>query len=101
MAGGGLFMGLLLIARHQLLWWPFHPLGFLVSHGRVMDGIWSTIFLAWLFKVLILKYGGVGLYRRTQPFFLGLALGHIAIGGIWLVIDGFTGMEGNRIPLYY
>ena len=101
MAGGGLFMSLLLIARHQLLWWPFHPLGFLVSHGRVMDGIWSTIFLAWLFKVLILKYGGVGLYRRTQPFFLGLALGHIAIGGIWLVIDGFTGMEGNRIPLYY
>ena len=27
-------MGLLLVARHQFLWWPFHPLGFLVSHGR-------------------------------------------------------------------
>ena len=101
MTGGGLVMGLLLIARHQFLWWPFHPLGFLVSHGRVMDGIWSTIFLAWLCKVLVLKYGGVHLYRRLQPFFLGLALGHITIGGIWLLIDGFTGMEGNRIPLYY
>ena len=100
MAVGGLFMGLLLIARQQLLWWPLHPLGFLVSHGRVMDGIWSTIFLAWFFKIIVLKYGGVGLYRQTQPFFLGLALGHITIGGIWLVIDGFTGMEGNRIPLY-
>ena len=101
MTGGGLIMGLLLVARQQFLWWPFHPLGFLVSHGRVMDGIWSTIFLAWLLKMVVLKYGGVGLYRRTQPFFLGLALGHIAIGGIWLVIDGFTGMVGNRIPLYY
>ena len=100
MAVGGLFMGLLLIARQQLLWWPLHPLGFLVSHGRVMDGIWSTIFLAWFFKIIVLKYGGVGLYRQTQPVFLGLALGHITIGGIWLVIDGFTGMEGNRIPLY-
>ena len=66
-----------------------------------MDGIWFTLFLAWLFKSLVLKYGGVGLYRQTLPFFLGLALGHIVIGGVWLVIDGFTGMVGNRIPLYY
>ena len=101
MLGGGTFMGLLLVARQQFLWWPFHPLGFLVSHGRVMDGIWFTIFLAWIVKVVVLKYGGVSLYRRTQPFFLGLALGHIVIGGVWLVIDGFTGMVGNRIPLYY
>ena len=101
MGGGGLIMGLLLVARHQFLWWPFHPLGFLVSHGRVMDGIWFTLFLAWLFKSLVLKYGGVSLYRQTLPFFLGLALGHIVIGGVWLVIDGFTGMVGNRIPLYY
>ncbi|NKB70102.1 MAG: hypothetical protein GKR89_23765 [Candidatus Latescibacteria bacterium] len=101
MGGGGLVMGLLLLARQQLWWWPLHPLGFLVSHGKVMNGIWATILLAWLCKTLVLKYGGVGLYRRTQPFFLGLALGHIAIGGIWLIIDGFTGMVGNRIPLYY
>ena len=66
-----------------------------------MDGIWFTLFLAWLFKSLVLKYGGVSLYRQTLPFFLGLALGHIVIGGVWLVIDGFTGMVGNRIPLYY
>jgi hypothetical protein len=100
MAGGGLVMGLLQIARQQLLWWPFHPLGFLVSHGRVMDGIWFTIFLSWIFKVVVLKFGGGGGYRRTLPFFFGLALGHIVISGIWLVIDGFTGMVGNRIPLY-
>ena len=101
MVGGGTVMALLLAAREYFLWWPLHPLGFLVSHGRVMDGIWFTIFLAWAVKVVVLKYGGVGIYRRTQPFFLGLALGHIVVGGIWLVIDGFTGMVGNRIPLYY
>jgi hypothetical protein len=100
MSAGALFMGGLIIMRQQFLWWPFHPLGFVVSHGSVMDGIWFTIFLAWLFKAAILKYGGVRIYRNVQPFFLGMALGHIVVGGVWLVIDGFTGMVGNRIHLY-
>ena len=100
MGGGALFMSFLVIMRQNFLWWPFHPLGFVVSHGSVMNGIWFTIFLAWMIKAVILKYGGVTYYRKIQPFFLGLALGHIVVGGVWLVIDGFTGMVGNRIHLY-
>ena len=100
MGGGALFMTFLVIMRQNFLWWPFHPLGFVVSHGSVMNGIWFTIFLAWMIKAVILKYGGVTYYRKIQPFFLGLALGHIVVGGVWLVIDGFTGMVGNRIHLY-
>ena len=100
MGSGALVMTALMLARQHFLGWPLHPLGFVVSHGRVMDGIWFTIFLAWLCKAVVLKYGGVVVYRRLQPFFLGLALGHIVVGGVWLVIDGFTGMVGNRIHLY-
>ena len=99
--GGGLVMGLLLAARRYLLWWPLHPLGFVVSFGRVMEGIWFTVFLAWLAKRFILRLGGAAAYRKMQPFFLGIALGHICAGGVWLVIDGLTGTVGNRIPLYY
>jgi hypothetical protein len=100
MGGGALLMTVLMLLRQHFLGWPLHPLGFVVSHGRVMDGIWFTIFLAWLCKSAVLKYGGASAYRRLQPFFLGLALGHIVVGGFWLVIDGFTGMVGNRIHLY-
>jgi len=100
MGSGALTMGLLMVARHKLLWWPFHPLGFVVSFGRVMEGIWFTILLAWLAKALIMRFGGANTYRRMQPFFLGIALGHISAGGVWLVIDGFTGTVGNRILLY-
>jgi hypothetical protein len=100
MGGGALVMTVLMLARQHFLGWPLHPLGFVVSHGRVMDGIWFSIFLAWLCKAVVLKYGGAAAYRRFQPFFLGLALGHIVVGGVWLVIDGFTGMVGNRIHLY-
>ncbi len=100
MGSGALTMGGLMVARHKLLWWPFHPLGFVVSFGRVMEGIWFTVFLAWVSKALIMRFGGANVYRRMQPFFLGIALGHILAGGVWLVVDGFSGAVGNRILLY-
>ena len=53
--------------------------------------------MAWLCKVLVLKYGGARWYRRTKPFFLGMILGQYASGGMWIVIDGFTGMQGNYL----
>ena len=45
----------------------------------------------------MLRYGGVALYRRTRPFFMGMIVGHIVPGGIFLFIDHFTGMVGNVI----
>ena len=93
-------MAALMALRHKLTWWPFHPLGFAVSMGWIMDTIWFSIFLAWLFKVVILKYGGASVYQKSKPFFLGLALGQIVTGGIWLIIDGLTGTVGHRIRVY-
>ena len=37
------------------------------------------------------------LYLRTRPFFLGIILGFVVPGGIYLIIDHFTGMVGNII----
>ena len=55
------------------------------------------IFLAWLVKVVVLRYGGVSLYQKTRPFFLGLILGHYVAGGLWGIIDGFNGKTGNNL----
>ena len=60
-----------------------------------MNWVWFSIFLAWLFKTIVLKYGGAAAYSRTRPFFLGLILGQVVVAGMWLVIDYFTGMTGN------
>jgi len=62
-----------------------------------MDQLWLSIFLAWLVKITVMKYGGPTLYRRTRPFFLGLILGQFVISGIWIFIDYFTGMTDNRV----
>ncbi|MCC7262833.1 MAG: hypothetical protein IT369_09960 [Candidatus Latescibacteria bacterium] len=93
---GALIMGLLAYARARFVWWPLHPLGFATSGFDIMDYVWFSIFVAWCFKAVVLKYGGPGLYRSTRPFFLGLIMGQIVVAGFWLVIDYFTGVVGNQ-----
>ena len=100
-AAGSVVMGLLFIARERLAWWPLHPVGFPVSMGWVMDVIWFSVFLAWTAKVIVLRFGGPAMYGRSKPLFLGLALGQIVAGGLWLVVDSLTGTVGNRIPMLY
>ena len=72
---GAAVMGLLMVARHYLLWWPLHPVGFVVSGTWIMDNVWFSIFLAWMIKAVVLKYAGPGGYRTTRWFFLGIILG--------------------------
>ena len=94
---GSFIMGLLMMARRRFLALPFHPIGYPIGAVWLMDHIWFSIFLAWLLKAVILKYGGIRWFRGTRPFFLGLILGQFVIAGIWLIIDYFTGMTGNQV----
>ena len=97
--GGGV-MALLLAARHYFVWWPLHPVGFPIATTWVAAQIWWSIFLVWLIKGLLMQYGGPRLYQKMQPFFLGLILGNVSAGGIWFLVDGFTGMQGN-VLIYF
>ncbi len=97
---GAAVMAGLLWARHHLLWWPLHPIGYVASGTWILGNIWFSIFLAWLIKSIVLKYMGPGGYRSTRWFFLGVILGQFASGGAWLVVDSFTGMTGNVIRMY-
>ncbi len=93
-------MALLMLLRHHFVWWPLHPVGYVVSGTWIMNSIWFSIFLAWCIKSIVLKYAGPSGYRNTRWIFMGLILGQFVVGGLWLIIDGFTGMTGNRIRMY-
>ncbi len=95
--GGGAAMLAMMWACQHLTWWPLHPIGFPICGTWLMRMIAFSVFLAWFIKVVILRYGGPGLYRRSQPFFLGMIAGQMLCNGMWLVIDYFTGKIGNSI----
>jgi hypothetical protein len=82
----------LMFFRLRFLWWPLHPIGFPIASSWTMSYFWFSIFLSWAIKRAILKYGGLGMYRRAAPLFLGLILGEFAMGGLWDVIDRISGV---------
>lgn len=90
-------MSFLVFMQNRFLWWPLHPIGFVIGSNRWVTYLWFSIFLAWFFKSLILRYGGPKVYKNSVPFFLGLVLGHYTSAGTWFIIDCFTGMTGNVI----
>jgi len=94
---GAAMMTLLMAARWLYIWWPLHPLGYVIGPIWIIHALWVNMFIAWLIKVLVLKYGGVNLYLKTRPFFMGMILGYFTPAGFYLVIDHFTGMIGNVI----
>jgi hypothetical protein len=94
---GSLIMTGLMVARWLYLWWPLHPLGYVIGPIWIMDHLWVNMLIAWLIKVVVLKYGGVQLYLKTRPFFMGMILGYFTPGGFFLIIDHFTGMTWNVI----
>ena len=88
---GAAAMGLLMLARQRFLWWPLHPLGLPLS--AVFGSAFFSVFLGWLFKTAIVKFGGVKMYVITRPFFIGIILGQFATSGVWFVVHYFVAVR--------
>jgi len=83
---GTLFVVILSIVRMRFIWFPLHPVGLVVSSSWGMNPFWFSIFLSWAVKFTILRYGGLRLYRKSIPLFLGFILGEfMADSGICIV----------------
>jgi hypothetical protein len=96
-AGG--FAGILglLLLRAQT-GFGLHPIGFIgasVVSGRTL---WFSIFLGWLCKALIARYGGMHGYRAALPFFLGLMVGDVLNAALWILLGNLTGTGYNIMP---
>ena len=89
---GYLMTTILMLFRMRFVWWPFHPAGFAISTSWGMNVTWGCLFMSWLVKLIILKYGGPVRYRKIAPFFLGLILGEFTIGSLWTIIGIVGGM---------
>ena len=95
LAGAAVVIGLSLL-RSRFVWWPLHPIGYAACGMDVMGYIWFPVFLSWLVKTLVLRYGGVKLYRQALPFFFGLFIGDYAISGVLALLSILTGHATYR-----
>ncbi|MDP6038953.1 MAG: hypothetical protein QGG64_10410, partial [Candidatus Latescibacteria bacterium] len=78
--GSGVIITLVLTyLKYRLTWWPLPAVGFALQGMYMARRIVFPVFLMWAYKTIILKVGGVQLYRKGQPFFIGLMVGY-AVG---------------------
>lgn len=99
LVGGILTLGLILLRRVWITS-PFNPVGFAIS------GSWNTmmvavpLFLAWLLKALVLRYGGLSTYRAAIPLALGVVCGEFLVETFWEVFALATGLQPYRIWMF-
>jgi hypothetical protein len=87
---GAIVMFTLIFCYQRFYWWPIHPIGYLTVYSSAMRILWVSFFIGWLCNALCVKYGGVGLFRKMQFFFIGLIIGDLLMGGIWAIVGQFS-----------
>jgi hypothetical protein len=86
MAVGFAITCLLTVLRMRIPGFPLHPAAYVLNTSFANDFFWCDMFVAWLVKSLLVRYGGAGVYRQGLPFFLGLILGDFVTGSVWSII---------------
>ena len=85
----------LMFLRRQFIWFPFHPAGYALGLSAGMVWVWSAVCVGWVIKAILLKFGGLRLYRKAAPFFVGVILGDFLIGTFWSLVGAVF-----EIPVY-
>jgi len=89
--GAGAAMVVLLgVMRLRFWWWPFHPVGYIASNTWGSHWWFVPFLIGWTCKALVIRYGGLRLYRATVPLAIGLIVGDLVNGGVWAVVKMVT-----------
>jgi len=86
MAAGALITVGLAAIRARFFGFALHPVGYVLSNTYTMNAFFVPFLVAWLAKALIVRFGGVHVYRRSVGFFLGLIVGDITVQAAWTII---------------
>ncbi len=76
--------------RLRFLWWPFHPVGYILSNSLPLAYGLFPFLAVWVVKVVVTKYGGLRLYRSTLPVAVGLIVGDVLNTTVWNLVALIT-----------
>jgi hypothetical protein len=93
MGVGAVVMTVLTLLRLQFAGWPLHPVGLAVISSFTMYAVYGGFFVAWLVKIVLLRWGGYRAYQAAMPFFVGLAVGHYLARAVALPVYAFGGIQ--------
>ncbi len=91
MVSGGVIVALLSWLRLNYVWWPVHPLGFVMGTSWASLNLWFSLFIGWFLKLLTIRYTGLAGYMRFRPLFMGVILGDVIGAVLWDVVGWFMG----------
>ncbi|MEA3400352.1 MAG: DUF6785 family protein [Armatimonadota bacterium] len=97
MGYAALKLALLSFLRIRFVWWPLHPVAYAMSFNVYVIREWLSVLIGWLCQTVAMRYGGYRAVQRYRPFFLGLILGAMLVSGVWLIVDGVTGLRDHKI----
>jgi len=84
---GATVYSLLSFCHYRFYWWPLHPVGLTISTLWMMQLIGFSVFISWLLKTVILRIGGINLFRQLRPLFIGMIIGFFLGIGISYGVD--------------
>jgi len=97
---GAAAMAVLTFMQYRFPWWPLHPVGLAISAVWMVRNQAAAIFVAWAAKSLIMRFGGIELYRKAAPFFIGLIAGYFLGVGLSFLVD-VAFFTGNGHPILH
>ena len=87
MGSGMLLTAILTALKYRFTRWPLHPVALMLQGPYMAQKTVFSVFLIWAYKSIILKVGGAQLYRKGQPFFVGLLIGYALGTFLSCVVD--------------
>ncbi len=84
---GTVFTLFLVFMRATFFWWPLHPLGYALAGSWTTVIFWFPCLIAWICKLLSIRYGGLTFYTKARPFFLGMILGEFVFAVISVLLN--------------
>ncbi len=88
----------MIAARARTLAFPLHPLGYALCGSWTMMVLWFPCLAAWLAKVIVLRWGGVGAYRVARRVALGMVLGECSMAVLWSVPGMIWNLPAPSFP---
>ncbi len=95
LAIGAVGMGVMMLLRSRLYWWPIHSIGLLTCSSWHAHRLWLPFLLGWLTKMCIMKFSGGRMLRHGRFFFIALILVEAFVGSVSTIVRT---LPGGTVP---